>query len=284
MDEPALRNLIARMLERATADGARSLGMPAIGTGTAAFHLGRASEISIEELLVRLIDTPIERVVIALMGDEAERLFYERLVRTQGARLASLELRRHEAGHDEVTAPSRPIERPISPREDLESLESSPAATHAATANQVGAAEGEIIEQFPRLIDQARLSATSRDRPRLVDGLSDLILKHADAADIESELLNSPACRGFRGTLKQRLMEFLYLSEDNLRTALGPALFSYEGTYENRNGERFVYFLDEAGRQRKVRTDDPIDSRRHYYCFATNNPVHLYPTLIPKLQ
>jgi hypothetical protein len=63
-----------------------------------------------------------------------------------------------------------------------------------------------------------------------------------------------------------------------------PDVLRYEGTYENRDGERFVYFLDEAGRQRKVRTDEPIDARRHYYCFATNNPVHLYPTLIPKLQ
>jgi hypothetical protein len=57
----------------------------------------------------------------------------------------------------------------------------------------------------------------------------------------------------------------------------------YEGTYENRNGERFVYFRDENGGERKVRTDAKIDARRHYYCFATNNPIHLHPVLIPKL-
>jgi hypothetical protein len=42
--------------------------------------------------------------------------------------------------------------------------------------------------------------------------------------------------------------------------------------------------VDEKGRERKVRTDDRFDPRRHYYCFATNNPVPLYPTLIPKAQ
>ena len=434
-------------------------------------------------MLVRLIDTPIDRVVLALIGDDAEGLFYEQLVRSQSRRLASIELRRHDAVQNEVAGPSTPVERPT--------------------------AEGEIIEQFPKLIDQAQLSATPDGRPKLVDGLSDLILRHAEAEDIERELLNSPACRGFRGTVKQRLMEFLYLSEDNLHMALGPALFRnkelrrmatelgvdsarpqdqeqlilailralcfntlappvgisepiarlarlladlradsdqrsldaaaleagkileqtlkdllrmyghlffggdfeaellrrglvsprrdgnhvsrltigkalevleqlnsllrrdatlkarwrvlgrsgedllprrlrpegaakdidcrqvlqaiiaarndhahthddlasterddmvdriqklhwffctcqaegvypdvlrYEGTYENRNGERFVLFLDETGRQRKVRTDEPIDARCHYYCFATNNPVHLYPTLVPKIH
>src|SRR5262249_35322356 len=70
-----------------------------------------------------------------------------------------------------------------------------------------------------------QLSATPPDRPRLVAGLAELILKHADAEDIERELLSSPACRSFRGALQQRLTEFLYLSEENLRVALGPALF-----------------------------------------------------------
>jgi len=62
-----------------------------------------------------------------------------------------------------------------------------------------------------------------------------------------------------------------------------PDVLRYEGTFENRDGERFVHFLDEAGKERKVRTDEKIDPRRHYYCFATNNPVHLWPVLIPKL-
>ena len=62
-----------------------------------------------------------------------------------------------------------------------------------------------------------------------------------------------------------------------------PDVLRYEGTFENRDGGRFAHFLDEAGRERKVRTDEKIDLRRHYYCFATNNPVHLWPVLIPKL-
>jgi hypothetical protein len=364
------------------------------------------------------------------------------------------------------------------------------------------------VEQFPSLIDEDRLAAAAPDRPRLVEGLADLVLKHAAPKDVEQELLSSPACQNFRGTTRQRLIEFLYVSEGNLRAALGPALFKnrdlrhmlqelgedsdlprdpeqlvtailralcfntlappvgvrqyitglerllddlrggtdchnqvgviveaskileqmlkdllrmygylfwgpgyeaelvrrhlapsqrdgspvarltlgqaraaleqlnasvkkdsalrarlqtlgrethdllprrlghagdaqgadgqevlkafiqlrnrsahtgawpesaeprevgqaveglyaflcacqaggyypdvlrYEGTFENRNGERFVYFLDEKGAKREARTDERIDARRHYYCFATNNPVPLHPTLIPKL-
>jgi hypothetical protein len=62
-----------------------------------------------------------------------------------------------------------------------------------------------------------------------------------------------------------------------------PEVLRYEGTFENRNGERFVHFLDEQNAERKVRTDERIDPRRHYYCFATNNPLHLFPVLIQKL-
>src|SRR5271166_347023 len=83
MDEAALRKLIANLLKQATADGVRSIGMPALGTGAVSFDLDRASEIIIDELLIRLVDTPIQRVILALMGNEAERLFYERLVRSQ---------------------------------------------------------------------------------------------------------------------------------------------------------------------------------------------------------
>jgi hypothetical protein len=62
-----------------------------------------------------------------------------------------------------------------------------------------------------------------------------------------------------------------------------PEVLRYEGTFENRNGERFVYFRDEQNTERKVRTDERIDPRRHYYCFASNNPLHLFPVLIQKL-
>ena len=62
-----------------------------------------------------------------------------------------------------------------------------------------------------------------------------------------------------------------------------PEVLRYEGTFENRNGERFVHFLDESNAVRHARTDEKIDPRRHYYCFATNNPLHLFPVLVPKL-
>jgi hypothetical protein len=366
------------------------------------------------------------------------------------------------------------------------------------------------VEQFPSLVDETRVAAMPVGRPKLVGGLALLVLKHADAAELEQELLSRPECYGFRGSVEQRLMEFLYLGEKNIRTALGPALFKakdlrrmaeelgedcepardpeqlidlilrslgfnllatpagltqyitrveriilglegpdvsettcvasgveaaklleqmlkdllrlyglflfgpsfeqelvarklvearrdggvsrltlgrarealaqldaavrktpdllerlkrlgqprpallparitvertgqvidcgellsrfirwrnkevvhddhsvppvpqrkavceqvehlraflltcrstqvypevlrYEGTFENRNGERFVHFLDEHNTERKVRTDERIDPRRHYYCFATNNPLHLFPVLIQKL-
>jgi O-acetyl-ADP-ribose deacetylase (regulator of RNase III) len=96
LDEKGLRCLVVNLLNRATEDGIRSLGIPAIGTGKALFNLGRASEIIVEELLLRLVDTPVERVILALIGDEAEQLFYERVVRAQADRMASLALRRRE--------------------------------------------------------------------------------------------------------------------------------------------------------------------------------------------
>ena len=73
MDEAALRKLIANLLKQATADGVASIGMPALGTGAVSFNLDRAPEIIIDELLIRLVDTPIQRVILALMGNEAER-------------------------------------------------------------------------------------------------------------------------------------------------------------------------------------------------------------------
>lgn len=67
------------------------------------------------------------------------------------------------------------------------------------------------------------------------------------------------------------------------RTSLYPDVMRYEGTFENRDGERFVYFVDEMGQERRVRTDERINPRQRYYCVATTNPLHLFPTLIPKL-
>lgn len=502
MDEPTLRMLVANLLTRATEDGVRTLGMPALGTGVAGFNLARASEIIIEELLGRLVDTPVRHLILALVGDDAQRLFYEELVRANAPRCAASSLRQFEKhlvgglpdSVEQAESPAKPPAAPGMPESGLNPAELA----------------GETGEQFPSLIDETRLATTPAGQPKLVAGLTALLLRHADPTDIEEELLARPECYGFRGTVEQRLMEFLYLGEKNLRTALGPALFMakhlrrmaeelgqdcdlarepeqlidlilralcfnllappvgltqyearvgrlvldletpdateanwlatgveaarvleqvlkdllrlygfylfgtgfeqelvrhhivpvrrdggvarltlgqardalihlealvkkdrnlcdslarlgrdrpallparlsvgntgqgidcgealvrftrwrnqeivhqdpsappvldrravreqmeylrafllacraeriypevlrYEGTFENRNGERFVHFLDERNVERKVRTDEKIDPRRHYYCFATNNPLHLFPVLVPKL-
>jgi O-acetyl-ADP-ribose deacetylase (regulator of RNase III) len=484
MDESHLRQLIKNLIDQAAADGIRSIGMPVLGTGAALFDLSLAAEIIINELMIRVVATPITRVVIALIGDESEKLFYERLVRSQSGRLATLALRQRTTTQNFI------LPNPASLRDTFSN----------------GSFDPETVEQFPNLVDEDKLSRTNPDRPRLIDGLATVILQHVEEEDVEKEILSSSACREFRGTIKQRLMEFLYLSENNLRIALGPALFKnkdlrriaeelgddteltkdqeqlvttilralcfnmlsppeglteyisrteklqtnlrshdcdkhivdsialeagkivekflkdllrmygyvlwganfekelvrnqvipervdddsiarltigqarqaleqlrsivkrnsilqaklrllrrpmieflpddpedkagkdndydkilqeaidlrnasahagrvppkpeevasklenlcrflcackqsgvypdvlrYEGTFENRNGERFVYFLDESGGGRKVRTDEKIDARRHYYCISSNNPMHLHPMLIPKL-
>jgi hypothetical protein len=80
-------------------------------------------------------------------------------------------------------------------------------------------------EQFPSLVDETRVAAMPMGQPKLVAGLAALVLKHADPAEVEQELLGRPECYGFHGTVEQRLIEFLYLGERNLRIALEPALF-----------------------------------------------------------
>jgi O-acetyl-ADP-ribose deacetylase (regulator of RNase III) len=539
LNEPALRKLVANLLKSATEDGVRTLGMPALGAGAAGFDIVRASEVIIEELVGRLLETPVRHLILALVGDEAQRLFYEQLVRATAPRVAASSLRRIE---QRVTEPIPPIGAGtaggawgggVAGRVD----------TGATVGRAIGGPIGSVlgwffgtggggkppapaeqkapdpgpddraeitVEQFPSLVDETRVAAMPAGSPKLVAGLAALVLKHADAADVEQELLSRPESYGFRGTVEQRLTEFLYLGEKNLRTALGPALFKakdlrrmadelgedcepardpeqlidlilralgfnllappagltqyvgrveriilglegpdvseaacvasgveaaklleqvlkdllrlyglflfgsgfeqelvarklvearrdggvsrltlgqarealtqldaavrktpdllerlkrlgqqkpgllpvrvavertgqaidcgelltgfirwrnkevvhddpsappvpqrkavrerlehlrafllacraaqvypevlrYEGTFENRNGERFVHFLDEQNTERKVRTDERIDPRRHYYCFATNNPLHLFPVLIQKL-
>jgi O-acetyl-ADP-ribose deacetylase (regulator of RNase III) len=205
MDEASLCLLVANLLDRATADGVRSLGIPALGTGAAFFDLGRAAEIIIGELLERVVKTDVSRVVLALLGDHAERLFYEELVRSRADRCAVRALRHRESMLSKKTDGSRTLEDRI--------------------ATEETAAVGEMIEQFPNLVDEASLAAAPTESPRLVAGLAEMILKYAAAKDVEQELLTLPACRDFRGPLQARLMEFLYLSEGNLRIALGPVLF-----------------------------------------------------------
>lgn len=566
MDEAGLRRLVGNIVESAKEDRINSLAMPALGTGAAFFQLERAAPVIISELLRRLTETRISDVTLALVDSDATRVFYEELLRAQTDAVAVRALRHREEGlvfcekrggeglnrlgarmmrpaYDVYTPSSNRLPAPASrlvrlcvdagraPAQVVRALK--PAAS---TGSGVRSAESGVVEQFPNLVDEVRLAAAPPNRPKLVEGLAALILNHAPESEVETELLTHPACRGFRGTVRQRLIEFLYISETHHRKALGAALFRnrdlrcmlgeleeahshlstdeelatailrclcfntlapptgmrqhiqnveaqmeasrdirnttdldsvgnqtgqilerflhelialysclfwgpgfeeelitrkmldknsarslstttvgkawevitgitkalnkeqsmqevwsglgrterlllprtvkfpgsvdmlnteevlrdveawrrasvhdrpdtsapgagpaqrdavvltrvsvpgrtgasspdlkdipklekalaefhaflcacragafypdvlrYEGTFENRDGERFVHFLDEAGKERKVRTDEKIDPRRHYYCFATNNPVHLWPVLIPKL-
>ena len=153
LNEPALRLLVANLLKCASEDNVRTLGMPALGTGVARFDIVRASEVIIEELLARLLETPIRDLVLALVGDEAQRLFYERLVRTNAPRCAASSLRRIER---QVTEPPPPT---------------------AGDGTVAGAAEqtapdtrlddrAEITgEQFPSLVDETRVAAMPTGHP-----------------------------------------------------------------------------------------------------------------------
>ena len=96
MDEGVLRQLVKKILQQATADNVKSIGMPAMGTGSAFFNLEHASEIIIDELLKGLTATPIERVTLALIGDDAEKLFYQRLIQSKRGSVVTAMLRKRE--------------------------------------------------------------------------------------------------------------------------------------------------------------------------------------------
>src|SRR5262249_39043917 len=151
--------------------------------------------------------------------------FYEQLVRANAPRCAASSLRTFEIrlGTKPAERPPRTRGAPNPPQEISAHWRHGPLASGSGPSlAEMGEETG---EQFPSLVDQTRLAASPADRPKLVAGLAALLLKHADAGDIEQELLRRPEFYGFRGTLEQRLMEFLYLGEKNLRIALGPALF-----------------------------------------------------------
>jgi O-acetyl-ADP-ribose deacetylase (regulator of RNase III) len=67
-----------RVLEVADELGARSLGLPAFGTGVGGFPLDECAEIMVRE--VRGYEPQsLERVVFAVFGDEAEQAFKKAL-------------------------------------------------------------------------------------------------------------------------------------------------------------------------------------------------------------
>ena len=231
--EASLRRLVANLLDRATADSVSSLGIPALGTGAAAFELGRASEVIVEELVERQPHSSVRRVILALLGDEAERDFHENLLRAVGMRRATDELRRRNDSQINIGAPAAwavigaalvaPLDGGLVREESEQCRDSAPEA--AVCLTDLESFDGETVEQLATRFDERRLRRIGGERPRLVSGLTDIILRHASPEEIEQELLSLEECYGFRGTMRQRLMEFLYLSEEKSRLALGPALF-----------------------------------------------------------
>jgi hypothetical protein len=184
----------------------------------------RASEVIIEELLACLLETPVRHLVLALVGDEAQRLFYERLVRANAPRCAASSLRRIEK---RMASPPTPAEKSdLSPgacagatvggvlpgppgTADAAAIGAPPggpqAVTRAVAMTSPPAKQGapdagpddrvEISgEQFPSLVDETRVAAMPAGSPRLVAGLAALALRHADPADVEQELLSRPEC------------------------------------------------------------------------------------------
>ena len=96
MDEATLRKLVANLLRRATDDGVRSIGMPALGTGAASLKLGRFRDHH------RRIASPSRRYSdpaghAGVDGRRGRALFYRRIVRSRANRLASIDLRRRES-------------------------------------------------------------------------------------------------------------------------------------------------------------------------------------------
>jgi O-acetyl-ADP-ribose deacetylase (regulator of RNase III) len=76
----AIRDATASTLARADELGARSLGLVAFGTGVGGFPLDEAARIEVEEVRRHLeAGSGLERVVFAVFGDDAERVFRDAL-------------------------------------------------------------------------------------------------------------------------------------------------------------------------------------------------------------
>jgi O-acetyl-ADP-ribose deacetylase (regulator of RNase III) len=76
----AIRDATASTLAKADELGARSLGLVAFGTGVGGFPLDEAARIEVEEVRRHLeAGSGLERVVFAVFGDDAERVFRDAL-------------------------------------------------------------------------------------------------------------------------------------------------------------------------------------------------------------
>jgi O-acetyl-ADP-ribose deacetylase len=80
-----IRRATRNTLDRAAELGARSLALVAFGTGVGAFPIDEAAHIEVEEARRHLDGgTTLERVVFAVRGDEARRVFERELTEPPG--------------------------------------------------------------------------------------------------------------------------------------------------------------------------------------------------------
>jgi O-acetyl-ADP-ribose deacetylase len=79
-DADLLRKTTRRVLEVADEVGARSLALPAFGTGVGGFPLDECAAIMVDEVS-SYEPQSLERVVFAVFGDDAETAFRDALVR-----------------------------------------------------------------------------------------------------------------------------------------------------------------------------------------------------------
>jgi O-acetyl-ADP-ribose deacetylase len=84
-DAETIRRATANTLRRADDLGARSLALVAFGTGVGGFPLDEAARIEVGEVRRHLDGgSPLERVVFAVRGEQARRVFEDALAADRG--------------------------------------------------------------------------------------------------------------------------------------------------------------------------------------------------------
>jgi O-acetyl-ADP-ribose deacetylase (regulator of RNase III) len=82
-DEDLVRRTTGRCLERADEIAARSIALPAFGTGVGGFPLADCARAMVDVTRAH-VPVTLERVVFAVYGREAEQAFRSEVERTQG--------------------------------------------------------------------------------------------------------------------------------------------------------------------------------------------------------
>ena len=82
--EQLVRSATASALAKAQEIGARSVALPALGTGVGGFAMDRAAEVMVGEAVrVARAGSAIERIVFVLRNDDARQMFADTLARAE---------------------------------------------------------------------------------------------------------------------------------------------------------------------------------------------------------